>query len=183
MPTNIPGATVTSKEITLSDSTTRTVGQIYWADSSAVPSSAGTIQNPTIWMANWSDYSTNANGRCVSYFLDETYWTAFKNTTASYASYVVGAIGSPTAEMFVASWNAKRATETNTDKVELTLTANGTTGYYVNGSSGASISTTDNLYIWSTVSYSSVWLASPSGGYTGGLLIASQWRPRELRRL
>ena len=164
------GATISSSTITLADNTTRTVGQIYWG---SAPTSAATIQNTTIWMANWSDYTTNENGRCVSYFLDETYWTGFKNTDASYASYVLGAIGTPTAEMFVASWNAKRATETNTDKVELTLTGNGTTGYYVNGSDYTSIATTDNLYIWSTASNSSTWLASPPGYNSSYLLYAS----------
>ena len=177
------GATIASATITLSDNTTRTVGQVYW-DSSDVPTSAGTIQNPTMWMANWSNYSTNINGRCVSYFLDETHWTAFKNTTASYASYVKGAIGTPTAELFVASWNAKRAAtnDTTTYNKKLSLVANGTTGYYVNDiteSNPASsnttiqtISTSDTLYIWSKVSNSYTWLASPSGYNTNNLFIA-----------
>ena len=165
------GAIRKSATITLSDNTTRTVGQIYWL---SAPTTAGTIQNPTIWMANWSDYSTNTNGRCVSYFLDETHWTAFKNTTATYKDYVIGAIGTPTAEMFVASWNAKREAtkDYTTYNKKLALVANGTIGYYVNDittSDPASsntltqlISTTDNLYIWSTASSSSVWLASPA---------------------
>ena len=165
------GATITSATVTLADSTSRTLGQIYWPSGNA-PTSAATIQNPTKWMANWGDYSTNANGKCVSYFLDETYWTGFKNTTASYESYVEGAIGTPTAEMFVASWNAKRLTETNTSKVEMTLSENGTTGYYINGSTALSIGTSDPLYIWSTASNSATWLASPSGGSTGTLLNA-----------
>ena len=175
------GVTTKSQTITLSDNTTRTVGQVYW---SPAPTSAATIQNPTMWMANWSDYSTNANGRCVSYFLDETHWTAFKNTTATYKDYVIGAIGTPTAEMFVASWNAKRAAtnDTTTYNKKLSLVANGTTGYYVNdvttndpatsNTTYQDIARTDSLYIWSTMSNTSIWLASPSGSGTYYLLNA-----------
>ena len=61
----------------------------------------------------------------------------------------------------------KRATETNTDKVELTLTVNGTKGYYINGSARALIATTDSLYIWHTKSGTSVSLASPASDYGG----------------
>ena len=164
------GAIITSATVTLADSTTRTVGQIYWPTGNA-PTSAATIENPTKWMANWGDYSTNPNGKCVSYFLDETYWTGFKNTTASYSQYVEGAIGTPTAEMFVASWNAKRLTETNTSKVELALSEKGT-GYYINESGSLSIGTSDPLYIWSTASNSSTWLASPAGNNAYYLLYA-----------
>ena len=51
------------------------------------------------WTGN---YSTYPNGKCVSTLLDTTLWSA-------YASGVGGesAIGSPTLNMFVASWNEK----------------------------------------------------------------------------
>ena len=171
LPSNIPGATMKSVTTTLEDGTTRSMGQIYWASGSA-PTTAGTIQNPSMWMASWTNYSTNINGRCVSYFLDETYWTAFKNTTSSYASYVQGAIGTPTLEMFVASWNAKgKAKNDTTTYKELVLT-NGTYGYYINGVGTVRISSTDKLYAWSGASETSTWLASPSAGdptYVQGL--------------
>ena len=180
MPTNLPRTTVTSETVTLTDNTIRTVGQIHW---SSIPP-AGTIQNASMWMANWSDYTTNTNAKCVSYFLDETYWTAFKNTSASYASYVLGAIGTPTAEMFVASWNDKRAAtnDTTTYNKKLSLVTNGTIGYYTNdittsepaasNTTYQSISTIDSLYIWSTASDTSIRLASPSAGGTNDLMLA-----------
>ena len=166
-----------------------------WWNIGSAPSSAATIQNPSRWMANWKDYSKNANGRCVSYLLDETYWNTFKNTSANYASYVLGAIGTPTAEMFVASWNAKREIavakgDTKTYNKKLSLVANGTTGYYVNdittsdpassNTYAQNIATTDNLYIWSTASNSAIWLASPSGTSTGCLALYERWWQREL---
>ena len=86
--------------------------------------------------------------------------------------------------MFVASWNAKRAAtnDTTTYNKKLALVANGTTGYYVNdittsdpatsNKTSQSIATTDPLYIWSTKSSTSVWLASPSGSNPDFLLNA-----------
>ena len=44
-------------------------------------------------MANWTDYNSGSNTQRVALFLDETHWTAFKNTTASYKDYVVAATG------------------------------------------------------------------------------------------
>ncbi len=176
-----PKATIETNEIMLLDGSTRKVQDIYWTEENA-PSHAATIQNSALWMANWEDYDENINGRCASYFLDETYWRAFKNTTASYASYVKGAIGTPTAEMFVESWNAKRAATNDTTKYDkkLGLVENETVGYYVNdittidtanvNTTYQTISTEDNLYIWSTVDSSSTWLASPAGSSTNYIL-------------
>ena len=151
------GATINSVSITLSDNTTRTLGRVsYWT----VPSSDGTVQNPTLWMSKRNDFAKGGSLICASYFLDETYWSAFKNTSENYSSYVMGAIGTPTLEMFAASWNAKRATEQNSYKVELELIP-GTYGYKINGDTlPINISTTDDLYIWSTIDKSSVWFAT-----------------------
>ena len=177
----VEGINITSRNLTFEDGTTKQVGQISWE---SAPTIMATIQNPTMWLANWSDYSKNGNGRCISYFLDETYWTAFKNTTANYAAYVNGVIGTPTAEMFIASWNAKR--EATKDFVtynrKLALIANETHGYKikditvndtdVTGEYGQAISNTDTLYFWSNTNSSSVWLASPSsGGQNNGSIL------------
>ena len=80
---------------------------VYAAWEGTYPTNVANIQRPTLWMANLGAYSASNEGKCVSYFLDETYWTGAKNSTAKYKDYVVGAIGTPTVEMFVASWNAK----------------------------------------------------------------------------
>ena len=69
--------------------------------------------------------------------------------------------------MFVASWNAKRLTETDTDKIELKLTKNGIYGYYINEKDSETIAQTDTLYVWNTSSGATIWLASPSGAESG----------------
>ncbi len=160
VPTTIPEATIAKVSLTI-DNETKDVGNICWEENHG-PTTTGTIQNPTLWMANWSNYSTNPNGRCVSYFLDETYWSVFKNATENYKSYVVGAIGTPTAEMFVASWNSKREAIGNEEiyNVELNLTTQ-TGGYAVNGTHEIEITSTDDLYIWNNEYNAAIWLASP----------------------
>lgn len=178
----IAGATISSKKITLGDGTQRTVGQVYWPSELIKD---GTIQNSTMWMANWLDYKTNLNAKLAGHLLDETHWMAFKNTSDSYKDYVLGAIGTPTAEMFVASWNAKRAAtnDTTTYNKKLQLKEKEPIGYYINDITAEetassneyyqNISTGDNLYIWSTISNSSVWLASPSAGSVEEVIFAS----------
>lgn len=135
---------------------------------SSAPSSAAEITNASIWMANWKngDYSSRNESKCGSYILSETYWTAYKNTTLAYKDYVIGAIGSPSVEMFVASWNAKReATQNYTEyNVEITLTET-TTGYTIksgNVTLGYDLdlmSTTDTLYFTDEC----VWIGAPRG--------------------
>ena len=164
MPTDIPGTTLKLVTATPSDGITRNLGNIYW---STVQSSMATIQNPNMWLANWGNYdsyNTNKNGRCASYFLDETYWTEFKNTSANYSYGVIGAIGTPTLEMFVESWNAKRTATNNTTiyNKAVTLTQSGTTGYNINNGMFLTLTASDSLYVWSTIaSNTSCWLASP----------------------
>ena len=158
LPAGVPG--LTYHQANLSGYNKK--ANVYWT-SSTVPSTAATIQNPSLWMANWSDYNSNTNAKCSSYFLCETYWTGFKNTKSSYASYVVGAIATPTIEMFVASWNAKRnATgDTTTYPLEYKLTV-GKYGYLINEKGSITIGATDSLYVWlPEVSGASVWLAGP----------------------
>ncbi len=90
---------------------------LYWA---SAPETAQTV-NPNIlslFKQSWTDYSTNKNGRCVSTLLNTNNWDGFVD--GNYADY---AIGGPTIEMWVASYNAKGYTPlyTNTN----------TKGYYV----------------------------------------------------
>ena len=119
-PTNIPRAIVEENTVLLADGTERKFGQIYWEQNNC-PNFPGVIQNPDMWMAEWDNYSTNNNARCVSYFIDETYWTKFKNSTASYKNYVVSAIGTPTINMFAASWNAKKTAVNDSAKYNVQL--------------------------------------------------------------
>ena len=56
----------------------------------------------TAYTTSWTDYSTNPNGNCISTLLNTNNWSEFVNPT--YADY---AIGTPTLQMYVESWNAK----------------------------------------------------------------------------
>lgn len=152
---------------------------IYW-DNGKLTQKAQTI-NKTLWQANWSSYSTNVNAYGASLFLDEQYWTAFKNTD-DYGDYVVGAIGTPTAEMFVKSWNRKREealrnNDTTTYNTQFGLVKNNDVGFHINTSTETktveqTISTTDDLYIWSTEGSTSIWLAAPSAAGTNSIMVA-----------
>ena len=164
---------VTSESSILLDNKTKYLGNIYWQTTPA-----GTnVPNPDLWMAEWNNgnYTGKANLKSISYFLNEAYWeeyTSDEYKNANGEPYVVGAIGTPTAEMFVASWNAKREATGKTDvynkKIALKVD---TYGYYINDITNTSdptdtytqtIKTTDNLYVWSTEKGTTTWLASPS---------------------
>ncbi|MBR6688842.1 MAG: hypothetical protein IKL68_02370 [Clostridia bacterium] len=163
---SLPGATV--KEVTVNiDGEDKVLGDVYWENETKVPSKAANILNATRWMAEWGEYDsyeTNINGRCVSYFLDETYWTNFKNNK-DYGEYVIGAIGTPTLEMYAKSWNEKRDAYADEISYEpkLILTNNADVGYSINGEDSLKLSPNDELYIWSTLSGTSTAFASPSG--------------------
>ncbi len=176
MPT-IPGATITSSEVTLENGTSKNVGQIKWA---SVPAGTTVASDAKIkWKAEWSSYTSGTNTKCISYFLDETYWTGLKNTTAAYKDYVLGAIGTPTAELFVLSWNAKRAATNNTaiynKQISLAVRST-TTGYYVKDASVSTntylqaLTTGDKLYVWNNSELSTTWLASP-GAVTANYIL------------
>ena len=95
---------------------------LYWA------SALGTAQtvNPntlSLFKQSWTDYSTNENGRCVSTLLNTNNWDGFVD--GNYADY---AIGGPTIEMWVASYNAKGYTPLYTNT--------GETGYYIGNTEG-----------------------------------------------
>ena len=164
---HIPDLLSKEATVTFGENDTRKVGQLYY-DIDNIPLGVTVESNVSSkWMANFGEYSRNESGRFVSYLLSEEIWSGFRSTIRykdnNGESYVKGAIGSPTAEMFIASWNSKRAIEDNTDKEELTLVSENE-GYIVNGVyDEITISTTDTLYIWTTEPFASVWLASPSG--------------------
>ena len=101
--------------------------KLYWNSVPNVQTVEANILS--LFKQSWTDYSTNENGRCVSTLLNTNNWDGFVNT--SYASY---AIGGPTIEMWVASYNAKGDTVLYTNK--------NITGYYIGNTEG----TTDYSY-------------------------------------
>lgn len=72
------------------------------------------------FMFNWNKYTQLPNMCCTSKLLDTSIWNVFTKTENSYA------IGSPTLEMWVQSWNKVYPTE------KISYDINGETGYYIN---------------------------------------------------
>ena len=166
------GSSDTSKIVSGTGMTKTGTYRAYW---NSAPTSADTTNHiakfspVTAETKAWSgNYSTNSNGKCVSTLLDTTLWSA-------YASGIGGesAIGSPTLNMFVASWNEKYPSD------KIYCNNDSTTGYYFGTSSvpttyAASLSGKTGYgntlyYPYQSVTSDSCygyWLASPSANYT-----------------
>ena len=108
---------------------------IYWANPSAVPArqvtgteartvegriNTSTTINKLFMQNKFGALNSNANSKIVSVLTNIANWDGYLNT--SYADY---AIGAPTLEMWVASWNTAYG-----DKLKLYTNKN-STGYYV----------------------------------------------------
>ncbi len=173
-----------TKLVTKPNGTTKVIGHINLQSSATHRDViAATIQRPELWMANFGDYSKNY-GKLISCYLDETIWDLYKNTTSRYSEYIEGAIGTPTVEMFVASWNAKREAtgDFETYNKKLALVSDGSKGYYVNditsgepatsNTSYQYITPTDTLYTWDYSSHNSdIYLAGMSTFDNGSQMI------------
>ena len=101
--------------------------------------------------------STNTNIRAVAFMLDETRWSE-KYANPSYAEY---AIGGPTLEMFVASYNKahpEKPMYCSADSIGYYISwTNVETDYYIDG-----LDTSESLYVISDTSKAyGMWLGSP----------------------
>ena len=131
------------------------------------------------WLRQYTYTSTNINAKATAYLLDKNQWSGFANS--SYAEY---AIGGPTLELFIDSYNAIHSSErieTQANEIGYKVKwSNSSTGYssYISG-----LSTSEILYvIGSTTTARALWVASPSGTeaedylicvYDSGYLIAN----------
>ena len=102
--------------------------------------------------------STNVNMKAVAYMLDTNIWNSFKADKADYA------IGGPTIEMLISSYNKKH-------NVDYRVRATGTYGYYTISIDGGKtwkseypgmLDKNDSLYALSSSETGGMWLASPS---------------------
>ena len=114
--------------------------------------------------------SSKENSKCVSGLLNTNNWTDFVDT--NYADY---AIGGPTLNMYIASWNAKGYTKlftnTSTNGYYVGTSANPTTDIAVMSSDTAGYG--DTLYYPHQSIYSNCsgyWLAAPSANYTYSIM-------------
>ena len=139
---------------------------IYWANSSALPrtsqvtgtesrtvagrTSANTTINKLFMQNKFGALNSNENSRAVSTLINTANWDGYVNT--AYADY---AIGAPTLEMWVASWNA-----TYGDKLKLYTNKN-STGYYVG--TGSNSTTNDSQSIRTVTGWQNNTLYFPQG--------------------
>ena len=137
----------------------------YWASGGTSLETTG--RQDEIFMATgYTLNSSNDNSKCVSGLLNTNNWTDFVDT--NYADY---AIGGPTLNMYIASWNAKGYTKlytnTNTDGYYVGTSANPeTTDVDMSNTAGYG----DTLYYPRQSSYANCygyWLAAPSDLTTG----------------
>ncbi len=142
---------------------------LYW---NSEPETTQTV-NPDIlslFKQSWTDYNINGNGRCVSTLLNTNNWDGFIDE--SYAEY---AIGGPTIEMWVASWNEKGYTQlyTNTNDIGYYVGNTENPKTYVYSLSNSGEYSKDDFYFphHSVISNcDGYWLASPSARDTNRLV-------------
>ena len=118
------GSSNNSMIVSATGMTKKGIYRAYW---NSAPTSADTTNHiakfspETAETKAWSGtYSTNNNGRCVSTLLDTSLWEAYATGTGGES-----AIGSPTLNMFVASWNEKYPDD------KIYCNKDTTKGYYV----------------------------------------------------
>ncbi len=148
----------------------------YWSSAPTARTVATTYKNRFLWNSLGTVSTSNANYKCSTYLLDSTLWTSMVNST-----YADAAIGSPTLEMLVASWNAEYPTQ----KLKFGVNS---TGYQIAKESGslttwisvADYEGFDNTLYYphnkpgSTSTWNSCygyWLASPSSGSTNDVML------------
>ena len=163
---------------------------IRWANSSAIPATAqvkgtetrtvtgrtntSTTINKLFMQNKFGALNSNYNSRAVSALINTANWDGYVDT--SYADY---AIGAPTLEMWVASWNVAYG-----DKLKLYTNKN-SNGYFVG--TGSNSTTSYNQPITSVTDWENntlyfphvnnapsncygIWLVSPSAGSTDYLM-------------
>ena len=133
------------------------------------------------WLSSYwknNSTSTNQNIKAVAYILDTSVWnTLYKGENAEYA------IGGPTVEMFVKSWNDTHSGEKQKAcSADLDVDANGY-GYKVKAANGdyelSSLLAQDeynSIYVKSDPSKASgMWIASPSAYERNSLMYAGSY--------
>ena len=139
------------------------------------------ITDPRItkWIQKYLDVaptSTNTNIRAVAYMLDEQVWSE-KYANPTYAEY---AIGGPTLEMFVASYNKTHENPMycSADQYGYYISwTEGETPYYISG-----LDKSESLYVISDVSKTySMWIASPSAKFQAGAWLMTVEQNGEVR--
>ena len=155
----------------------------YWATNS-VPAFQ-TVDSTTLTRFKATEYTLQSginNSKCVSTLLNDNNWSSYKDS----GNKAEKAIGSPTVEMWMDSWNArypkssdqiyrKASTNTSNTGYYVGTNPNPTGSYYINFSvMSAKEGYNNKLYYPQTSSYNGTigyWLASPSAYDSGGSVL------------
>ena len=135
---------------------------LYWATPGPTTTQTVTDNILNLFRQSWTDYNTNVSGRCISSLLNINNWDGFVNN--NYARY---AIGGPTIEMWVESWNVRGYKKSYCDNTNRNgyyvgdIKTSETTNYDLSSDSGYK----DTLYFPHQSGISNCygyWVASPS---------------------
>lgn len=167
---------ITGKYIPSKDGATMTAStaytNAYYFDDTLLNKYTGAVSITDTNITPWLSYlkssyggsnNTNNNMKATAYLLDTEIWKGFKNSTK--AKY---AIGAPTLDMFVASYNTRFAKQIETIVQEA--------GYKLKFTDGDSYEYSLATYDYLTAhqykdNYAKyMWLANPSAGYSGDLM-------------
>lgn len=153
----------------------------YWSVSDSALTTSGTITTNTSFLFTKlsSVTTTNYNYQAVSTLLDSSKWSTFANS--EYVDNVnTAVIGSPTVEMWMASWNEKYndtlAFDANTTGYQVGLTEDSLSTYISSTDMQAKERWSNTLYYPHASSSSAwnscygYWLASPSANDTDGVM-------------
>lgn len=153
--------------VKMTQNTSYTNGAYFGSDLLAKYTGAENITNSNItpWLSYLNSYgtSTNNNMKAVAYFLDTDVWSGFKGEDAKYA------IGAPTLDMFVASYNSR-----SNRKIDMKIEEDGYNVKFADEDESEHkyyVTSNDYLlakeYIEDAAHW--MWLASPSAGGSGDL--------------
>ena len=170
----ITGDYVKTTETDRINSNTGMTNSNYCAYWSSAPSFQ-TVDSDVLTRFKATEYtlqSGNNNSKCVSTLLNDNNWTSYKDS----GNKAEKAIGSPTVEMWMDSWNKRYPSD------KLYCNNTNTNGYYVGTSSNSTNGINNSakegyknkLYYPHTSRYNwtdAYWIASPSSGYSNRVLI------------
>ena len=140
--------------------TTQNTYQVFWNDIDSIINSSIDSEISNKYMMNFNENENN-NYKAVSCILDTSKWNEFVDS-----NYAESAIGSPTLEMYIESWNGKNYEHlyyaNNEDGFYFGTTENPSTGFE---DMSASTGYNDTLYYPYTSEYENChgyWIASPA---------------------
>ena len=171
----ITGDCINTEETGRIDASTEMTTTGYRAYWYYAPSVLQTVDSTTLTRFKATEYtlqSGNNNSKCVSTLLNDNNWTSYKDS----GNKAEKAIGSPTVEMWMDSWNKRYPSD------KLYCNNTNTNGYYVGTSSNSTNGINNSakegyknkLYYPHTSRYNwtdAYWIASPSSGYSNRVLI------------